>query len=153
AEATFRAHAGSPHNSSATNSSGSAINSAGAVGLAQVSRALAQLRTLRAHAVAVGSRTELLRAARHFEAAAAAVAEGAVMAAQVSLHQAPLPPPGWCVTACAPARVDLSGGWSDTPPLCWEAQGGGAVLNVAVALGTSVRVFGVDTRGKSCVHV
>jgi hypothetical protein len=37
---------------------------------------------------------------------------------------------GQVVVANAPARVDLAGGWSDTPPICYE--GPGAVLNVAV---------------------
>jgi len=36
------------------------------------------------------------------------------------------------VTATAPLRVDLAGGWSDTPPISNEA--GGAVCNVAVTL-------------------
>jgi fucokinase len=36
----------------------------------------------------------------------------------------------WRVTVKAPARVDLAGGWSDTPPLSYEA--GGAVVNLGV---------------------
>ncbi len=36
------------------------------------------------------------------------------------------------VWASAPVRVDLAGGWTDTPPICTEV--GGAVVNVAVAL-------------------
>jgi fucokinase len=36
------------------------------------------------------------------------------------------------VTASAAARVDLGGGWSDTPPFCLDW--GGAVLNMAVTL-------------------
>ena len=35
------------------------------------------------------------------------------------------------VTVAAPARVDLGGGWSDTPPFCLDW--GGTVLNVAIA--------------------
>ena len=35
----------------------------------------------------------------------------------------------WCT---APVRIDLSGGWSDTPPMCVEQ--GGAVVNAAVLL-------------------
>ena len=43
-----------------------------------------------------------------------------------------LPPFGkWCITNC-PARIDLSGGWSDTPPISWEY--GGAVANLAVMM-------------------
>lgn len=37
---------------------------------------------------------------------------------------------GVWVEALCPARLDLAGGWSDTPPICYEQ--GGAVLNVAV---------------------
>jgi len=36
------------------------------------------------------------------------------------------------VTASAPARADLGGGWSDTPPFCLDW--GGAVLNMALTL-------------------
>ncbi len=36
------------------------------------------------------------------------------------------------VWASAPVRVDLAGGWSDTPPICTEL--GGAVVNVAIRL-------------------
>ncbi len=36
------------------------------------------------------------------------------------------------VRASSPARVDLSGGWSDTPPICYRE--GGAVLSAAVTL-------------------
>lgn len=38
--------------------------------------------------------------------------------------------PGQCCLATAPARIDLAGGWSDTPPICYDLSG--AVLNVAV---------------------
>lgn len=41
--------------------------------------------------------------------------------------------PGQMVVATSPVRVDLAGGWSDTPPICQEV--GGAVLNAAVSLG------------------
>jgi fucokinase len=37
------------------------------------------------------------------------------------------------VTVTAPPRIDLGGGWSDTPPFCLDW--GGTVLNIAVALG------------------
>ena len=42
----------------------------------------------------------------------------------------------WCghtVTVTAAPRIDLGGGWSDTPPFCLDW--GGTVLNLAVALG------------------
>lgn len=43
----------------------------------------------------------------------------------------PAPLDTW-VVATAPARIDLAGGWSDTPPICIEH--GGAVCNVAVVV-------------------
>ena len=36
------------------------------------------------------------------------------------------------VCADAPARVDLSGGWTDTPPICYEH--GGTVVNAAITV-------------------
>ena len=42
------------------------------------------------------------------------------------------PPPGAWVTARAPARVDLAGGWTDTPPICYDV--GGCVVNLAVTV-------------------
>jgi hypothetical protein len=39
---------------------------------------------------------------------------------------------GTTVIASAPARIDLSGGWSDTPPISYE--NGGAVANLAVTV-------------------
>lgn len=39
---------------------------------------------------------------------------------------------GRTVVATAPVRVDLAGGWSDTPPICHEL--GGTVVNAAVTL-------------------
>jgi len=47
----------------------------------------------------------------------------------------PAPAARWrfeSVTAQAPARFDMGGGWSDTPPFCLDW--GGTVLNIAVAL-------------------
>ncbi|CAM9296426.1 unnamed protein product [Ectocarpus sp. 12 AP-2014] len=41
-------------------------------------------------------------------------------------------PVGACVTSRAAARIDLAGGWTDTPPISYEA--GGAVLNAAVTV-------------------
>jgi fucokinase len=40
--------------------------------------------------------------------------------------------PGTEVLATAPVRLDLAGGWSDTPPYCYEA--GGQVVNLAIDL-------------------
>ncbi|HSZ55219.1 MAG TPA: L-fucokinase [Tepidisphaeraceae bacterium] len=40
--------------------------------------------------------------------------------------------PGLEVTATAPVRLDLAGGWTDTPPYCFER--GGHVVNLAINL-------------------
>ncbi|XP_077374005.1 L-fucose kinase isoform X2 [Festucalex cinctus] len=74
----------------------------------------------------------LVRAARHYEGAAQVLLRRAVMSSQrfVTVVQADLPPLGrWHQVEC-PARIDLAGSWSDTPPLCFER--GGCVTNVAV---------------------
>jgi hypothetical protein len=86
----------------------------------------------------------LLRAARHYESAAAAAVAQAVASAvphsAVMQHPSlsavtavtvtdtvtaddvqPLPLAyGTVAVVQAPARVDLAGGWSDTPPICYE---------------------------------
>ncbi|XP_008580538.1 PREDICTED: L-fucose kinase [Galeopterus variegatus] len=74
----------------------------------------------------------LVRAARHYEGAGQILIRQAVMSAQnfVSMERVELPAPGQWVVADCPARVDFSGGWSDTPPLAYEL--GGAVLGLAV---------------------
>ncbi|NWI22135.1 FUK kinase, partial [Crypturellus soui] len=74
----------------------------------------------------------LVRAARHYEGAAQILIRQAVMSACqfVTVEPAELPPLGCWVQATCPARLDLSGGWSDTPPLTYEH--GGAVVDVAV---------------------
>jgi hypothetical protein len=86
----------------------------------------------------------LLRAARHYESAAAAavaqavagaVPDSAVMqhpalsavteVAVISTANAECVQPlvyGAVAVVQAPARVDLAGGWSDTPPICYEVH-------------------------------
>ncbi|XP_012586129.1 PREDICTED: L-fucose kinase [Condylura cristata] len=74
----------------------------------------------------------LVRAARHYEGAVQILIRQAVMSAQCFVCTEPVEPPAlgqWVVAEC-PARVDFSGGWSDTPPLAYEL--GGAVLGLAV---------------------
>ncbi|XP_053304582.1 L-fucose kinase [Spea bombifrons] len=74
----------------------------------------------------------LLRAARHYEGAEQILVRRAVMSSFrfVRIGQKALPPQGRWVCAECPARIDISGGWSDTPPITYEH--GGAVVNVAV---------------------
>ncbi|MDI1289494.1 MAG: L-fucokinase, partial [bacterium] len=44
---------------------------------------------------------------------------------------------GTSVTASCPARIDLAGGWTDTPPICQEL--GGEVINLAARIGVQER--------------
>lgn len=44
---------------------------------------------------------------------------------------------GQSVTVTAPARVDLAGGWTDTPPQAYEW--GGAVVTLALTINNEVR--------------
>uniref|UniRef100_A0AAY4CU99 L-fucose kinase n=1 Tax=Denticeps clupeoides TaxID=299321 RepID=A0AAY4CU99_9TELE len=92
------------------------------------------------------SRPDLLvRAARHYEGAGQVLLRQAVMSAQrfASVGQGDMPPMGaWQEVEC-PARLDLSGGWSDTPPITFER--GGAVVNVAVKVDGS-RPIGARAR-------
>lgn len=69
-------------------------------------------------------------------AAAAANAIAGLVGEQVSLPREPARAavvPGQMVVATSPVRVELAGGWSDTPPICQEF--GGAVVNAAMTLG------------------
>ncbi|XP_059191686.1 L-fucose kinase [Centropristis striata] len=79
------------------------------------------------------SRPDLLvRAARHYEGAGQVLLRKAVMSSQrfISIGQGEVPPlEKWQEVEC-PARLDLAGGWSDTPPIAFEH--GGSVTNVAV---------------------
>uniref|UniRef100_A0A8C5R7Z4 L-fucose kinase n=1 Tax=Leptobrachium leishanense TaxID=445787 RepID=A0A8C5R7Z4_9ANUR len=74
----------------------------------------------------------LIRAARHYEGAEQILIRRAVMSSSqfVSIGQRELPALEHWVSAECPARIDMSGGWSDTPPITYEH--GGAVVNVAV---------------------
>ncbi|XP_034391614.1 LOW QUALITY PROTEIN: L-fucose kinase [Cyclopterus lumpus] len=81
------------------------------------------------------SRPDLLvRAARHYEGAGQVLLRRAVMSSQtfMSIGQGEVPPlEEWQEVEC-PARLDLAGGWSDTPPIAFEH--GGSVTNVAVKI-------------------
>src|SRR5581483_4432528 len=52
---------------------------------------------------------------------------------RVAEKKAKMLPPGSVVTATAPVRIEFAGGWTDTPPYCFER--GGHVVNVAIDLG------------------
>ncbi|XP_074864421.1 L-fucose kinase [Carettochelys insculpta] len=74
----------------------------------------------------------MVRAARHYEGAEQILIRQAVMSACqfVSVGQVDPPPVGHWVQVECPARIDVSGGWSDTPPITYEH--GGAVLDIAI---------------------
>ena len=42
------------------------------------------------------------------------------------------------VKVTAPARIDLAGGWTDTPPICYDF--GGKVCGVAIAIDGEVSI-------------
>jgi fucokinase len=48
------------------------------------------------------------------------------------MEAAPAPHPGAWVVVSAPLRIDLAGGWTDTPPISFEH--GGAVTNLAIKI-------------------
>lgn len=77
----------------------------------------------------------LVRAARHYEAAAQILIRKAVMSAFSFVTTTPcaLPAFGRWVRARCASRIDIAGGWSDTPPVTYEH--GGAVVNAAVTIG------------------
>lgn len=77
----------------------------------------------------IGGRPGLLLRAEALAAVGEAVAE------DLALSGRPTPAairPDETVWTSAPARIDLAGGWSDTPPICQER--GGSVVNLAIDL-------------------
>ncbi|XP_028392765.1 L-fucose kinase-like [Dendronephthya gigantea] len=76
----------------------------------------------------------LIRAARHYEGAMQILIRHAVMTARQFVQFSPKsqPPIGQWFIAETPARIDLSGAWSDTPPVTYEH--GGAVTNIAIKI-------------------
>uniref|UniRef100_A0A671TJY6 L-fucose kinase n=1 Tax=Sparus aurata TaxID=8175 RepID=A0A671TJY6_SPAAU len=76
----------------------------------------------------------LVRAARHYEGAGQVLLRRVMMSSQrfISIGQGEVPPlEEWQEVEC-PARIDLAGGWSDTPPIAFEH--GGSVTNIAVKI-------------------
>nr|XP_002122353.1 L-fucose kinase-like [Ciona intestinalis] len=77
---------------------------------------------------------QLTRAARHYEGAEQILIRHAVMSVSSFVKLVPsvqAQSNTWYIAEC-PARIDLSGGWTDTPPVCYEH--GGAVVNAAILL-------------------
>lgn len=108
-------------------------------------RAYQQLRALRREWTTTGAaegaahdddRAGWLAAAAHYEAGSlrlvARQVAASVQPASRAFEPCPRPAPGASVVATAPARIDLGGGWSDTPPISYEV--GGEVTNLAIRL-------------------
>ncbi|XP_052816143.1 L-fucose kinase-like [Mya arenaria] len=88
---------------------------------------------------------KLIRAARHYEGAAQILIRHAVMTAKQHVTLTDAQPTGlghWVLAEC-PARIDISGGWSDTPPITYEH--GGAVT-MAALLVNGKRPIGAKSR-------
>ena len=80
--------------------------------------------------------TRIIRAARHYEGVVQMFIRHTVLSARdnIKVDTCPshvsLPEIGVAVVATCPARLDLSGGWTDTPPVCYEM--GGKVVDLAI---------------------
>ncbi len=74
----------------------------------------------------------LMRAARHYEGAAQVLIRKSVETAPIRRQKCTPPPVGTWLIAETPARIDLAGGWTDTPPITYEH--GGLVVNTAVSV-------------------
>ncbi|GAM18951.1 hypothetical protein SAMD00019534_021260 [Acytostelium subglobosum LB1] len=82
----------------------------------------------------INSPENMIRAARHYEGAGQIFIKNIVDTCIVQLQthkDGPSKIDQWC-NVSMPARIDLSGGWSDTPPICYEH--GGQVVNVAITV-------------------
>lgn len=61
------------------------------------------------------------------------------------------------VQANCPARLDLAGAWSDTPPITYECTGGSCVTNVSILvngrkpIGSKAKV--IKSSEQHCVHI
>ena len=102
---------------------------------AEQAKGVQELAAMRAEWLKVGSPQLYMRAARHYDGAWASLTRKGVDT--VKLHSIghttrASVPIGATVEATSPVRIDLCGGWSDTPPITYEH--GGKVTNVAVVI-------------------
>lgn len=76
----------------------------------------------------------IIRASRHYERAGQILTRKAVATARQFINGTPCTPPaiGEAITVTAPARVDLAGAWTDTPPQAYEW--GGVVVTLAITV-------------------
>ena len=99
---------------------------------AQRAACLAVADMQRGQALAPVVADKLVAQAEAYVGFAMACVGACVSTARVDELAAEPPPPGVWACALAPARVDLAGGWTDTPPICYEV--GGRVVNLAVTV-------------------
>lgn len=75
----------------------------------------------------------IIRASRHYERAGQILTRIAVATAKQFIHSSPSSQlVQQSVTVYAPARVDLAGGWTDTPPQAYEWGGVVTTLSLTV---------------------
>lgn len=96
----------------------------------------------------------MMRAARHYEGALQVLVREAVLTAKkfarTSSDESMCPCDTWVVAEC-PARIDVFGGWTDTPPICYEM--GGSVINLAVLVDSEKPVRAKARRLQNRPHV
>lgn len=107
---------------------------AAAGALRRVAAKAGPLDAARLHALAaeVISRDSPRDHRRELDAAFACVARAVDRGMKPAAPRAAAVRPGSTVVTESPVRIDLAGGWSDTPPICNEA--GGMVVNAAITL-------------------
>ena len=79
--------------------------------------------------------SRMVRAARHYEGVVQLLIRQTVLSAKEQIkvdlkNITEKPNQNKIVVASCPARLDLSGGWTDTPPICYEL--GGKVVDLAI---------------------
>ena len=100
--------------------------------------------------------SRLIRAARHYEGCVQLLIRQTVLSARdqmrVTMGSGERPPVYVAVVASCPARLDLSGGWTDTPPICYEM--GGKVVDLAIQVDNRkpIRCKAVRRRGFT-IHI
>lgn len=95
-------------------------------------QAIKSMAELREHWL--NSPERMIRAARHYEAAAQVIVSENIKKCSLPFRRVQAPPTGTWVHCSCPIRIDLAGGWTDTPPITYELEGGGVCVNVAVSL-------------------
>ena len=101
----------------------------------------------------INSPERMVRAARHYEAAARVLVSEIISKCARSFRRTVAPPVGTWVHASCPIRADFAGGWTDTPPITYELKNGGVCVNVAINLEGQMPVVASARRLKDPVLV